>query len=90
MAGAEGSDGWTTVTNGCARPARALIDECQQVGRTIRLSAVGSWEAALLVERGHVALDERPRPGCNGSSVGPRCHQCCWTGQKPAALTRFT
>ena len=36
---------------------RDLIDECWKSGGTILLSAVSTWEIALLVDRGHIQLD---------------------------------
>ena len=40
------------------KPAtRDLLDECWRNGGTICLSAVSTWEIALLVDRGHIQLD---------------------------------
>lgn len=36
---------------------RDLIDECWKSGGTILLSAISTWEIALLVDRGHIQLD---------------------------------
>jgi len=38
-------------------PTRALIDGCWKNGGTILLSAVSTWEIAVLVDRGHIRLD---------------------------------
>jgi PIN domain nuclease of toxin-antitoxin system len=38
-------------------PTRARIDGCWKNGGTILLSAVSTWEIAVLVDRGHIQLD---------------------------------
>jgi len=49
---------WLDSGDGRLRPStRALIDGCWQNGGTICLSAVTTWEIALLVDTGRIDLD---------------------------------